>query len=1217
MSQKIKDLFDPSRKIDRSIEKVITYSNEAKLQAEVSEYVVTENLEESFKDLLDKLRLASENPSGEGGHEIGVWVSGFYGSGKSSFTKYLGFALDRNKKLGGRLFLEHLQDRLRSQAAKALFGTVSKVLDAHVVFLDLASEMSTGGGMAEVSVVLRNKVLRDAGYANDIKVAELEIMLEKDGKFNDFKTAAQQEMDGAHWEQVHNQPLVANTVGARLAHRFYPGIWKTPEEFANVRIDSTLSERDRVVEMVDLVKRKSGKKNIIFVVDEVGQYVAAKNNLILNLDGFAKSLKEIGQGTVWLFATAQQTLTEDNRQASINSPDLYKLKDRFPIRIHLEASDIKEICTKRLLGKSSEGATVLDNLFGERGASLRSATQLRDAQYYDSQLNSALFRDLYPFLPSHFEILLQLLGKLAKRTGGLGLRSAIKVLQDMLLDKSNNSLQGSSLSERTVGSLATTVTFFDGLEREIISSFPAIVDGVQRVKERFIGRTEPFIDVAKTIAILQIIENLPATVPNVAALIQPDISKPSQADDVAQVIREMLKGDSMVPLGEKDGRLAFLSKAAVQFKSELEKTEVRQNELRASIHDGIKSIFSTLPLARVADCLSVQAGIKMLHRGGSPVSIHGDKQTLQWFIDLVEPDQYEGTSSQRLIDSHSTRETLNLYLLARNSQEIHDAALDSARCSQFLAKHSSSSDQDVKDFLRQVEVRLDTAKDTMARLLRDSMLKGSFIHKGHSQSVESLDQYLDKACNLFLAKIAAQIYSRCQEANHSASTNLAETFLRTSLPLIGTPQDPLSLVQRQGGRPMVNQSHKALISIRDYLAENGGVEGNQLLEHFSSPPFGWSKDTTRYLVAGLLTSGSLKLRISGSDHFTRNDEAIKSFASNRSFGTITVDLRDARPDPELLMRTRDRLDEITGTDVEVLPLEEEIAKVAKLCLPGYQIEFINLANKLGSISLLDPSHGERAKDLAEQLASVLKGDGTDAISRFGKEESPLYKSVIWARKVGNELKVGLENTLLRLVRVKEEWALVPPGESTGAYRPAANEALAKVTEILSGENFYNQYIDLQGLATELEKLLMDAKSSIVKKHNAGIEQTLASLVQSPEFQSLHEDHRKLVQQQAEAGKINSDFSEKPINQVVSALYQASSTSSGLNSKVSNLVQEATKQREESIAIPRQDYEIQFPEFITNRDQITSIVAELEKLKVFVDGSKAIRIIWKKTTVQDV
>ena len=72
--------------------------------------------------------------------------------------------------------------------------------------------------------------------------------------------------------------------------------------------------------------------------------------LILNLDGLAKNLKQLpGEGRVWLFATAQQTLTEDNPSAMLNAPDLYKVKDRFPIQIHLEASDIKEICHRRLL----------------------------------------------------------------------------------------------------------------------------------------------------------------------------------------------------------------------------------------------------------------------------------------------------------------------------------------------------------------------------------------------------------------------------------------------------------------------------------------------------------------------------------------------------------------------------------------------------------------------------------------------------------------------------------------------------------------------------------------------------------------------------------------------------------------------------------------------------------------------------------------------------
>jgi hypothetical protein len=119
--------------------------------------------------------------------------------------------------------------------------------------------------------------------------------------------------------------------------------------------------------MIDIVREKSGKQNIIFIVDEVGQYVASRDNLILNLDGLAKNLKRLGDGKAWIISTAQQTLTEDDPRAALNSDKLYKLKDRFPIQIDLESSDIKEICYRRLLGKSPAGETELGKLFDAHG----------------------------------------------------------------------------------------------------------------------------------------------------------------------------------------------------------------------------------------------------------------------------------------------------------------------------------------------------------------------------------------------------------------------------------------------------------------------------------------------------------------------------------------------------------------------------------------------------------------------------------------------------------------------------------------------------------------------------------------------------------------------------------------------------------------------------------------------------------------------------------
>src|SRR6266446_5966106 len=142
----IRSLFDVSRALNRPIEKVITYQNrsDAQLRTEVSEYVVTDNINENFQRLLKAMQTALQ---GGGGHDIGVWVSGFYGSGKSSFTKYLGFALDRGMKVGGDSFLQLLQNQLKTASTRALFNRVSTTYDATIVLLDLASEMLAGASM--------------------------------------------------------------------------------------------------------------------------------------------------------------------------------------------------------------------------------------------------------------------------------------------------------------------------------------------------------------------------------------------------------------------------------------------------------------------------------------------------------------------------------------------------------------------------------------------------------------------------------------------------------------------------------------------------------------------------------------------------------------------------------------------------------------------------------------------------------------------------------------------------------------------------------------------------------------------------------------------------------------------------------------------------------------------------------------------------------------
>lgn len=300
----------------------MTSDESNKLLDAISEYVVTDHLEKSFEHLLNIMNLATSGPIDSYGRT--VWISGFYGSGKSTFTKYLGFALDQNKMLDGKSFLIHFQDRLCNDSTKALLNVVSKNLNPHVVFLDLAREMSAGSEMLDISAVLRNKVLRDWGYSENIKIAGLELMLDRDGKFEEFKESAKKYLKGASWESVHNMPIISNTV-YELAQHFYPNILQNKEELANIRITSS----ERVQEIIDLVKRKSGKNNIIFILDDVNEYIGTSVECALMFQNLVELLIDLGKGSIWLFATSQVDLS-DNRYLS-------KIAGKFSINVHLES----------------------------------------------------------------------------------------------------------------------------------------------------------------------------------------------------------------------------------------------------------------------------------------------------------------------------------------------------------------------------------------------------------------------------------------------------------------------------------------------------------------------------------------------------------------------------------------------------------------------------------------------------------------------------------------------------------------------------------------------------------------------------------------------------------------------------------------------------------------------------------------------------------------
>lgn len=1185
----IRKLFDPHKGLQRSIEKVISYqaSQEDRLKTEISEYIVTDSIDEQLEKLLENIQAALESG---GGHEVGVWVSGFYGSGKSSFTKYLGLALDDSVKVDGQPFVRHLNDRLRRPQTKALLDAVNKRFSAAVIMLDLASQQIAGATLAEVSAVLYYKVLQELGYSRNMKVAALERKLKKDGRYEEF-TALFQKETGEPWSDYQNDELVVDSLLPSLAHKLYPALFKSDQAFSATSSETIYLMDDRVREMIDVVRDETGKENIIFVIDEIGQYVGSQQSKILDLQGLAENIKNIGQGKVWILGTAQQTLTEDDPHTAINSPELFKLKDRFPISVELESSDIKEICFRRLLGKSAEGEATLGKLFDNHGQALRTNTKLTDARYYDDGFDKTSFINLYPFIPAHFEILLRLLGALAKSTGGIGLRSAIKVLQDILIEGAGDQ---PPVADQDLGWLATTVTLYDSLNKDIRRAFPSIHGAVDKVIVQFPDDTMTQ-NVAKTIAVLQILANMPSTVENISALMHPSIRSGSIKDDVSAAIEKML-GNDFVPLGEKEGSFRFFSEKLNDVEHERAQLVLRSSEVQRIFSNALRGALDPLPAAKLHSSRTVTSGLKSVS-GGRSISLAGERETIQTALVLADAADYEIERTKLLDESRQRSAENTIFLLGRTPQEAMDFAGEIYRCNRIVEMHRTDPDQEVKEYCASQTDRANKLSTELVYLISRGFTRGSFVFRGAVSAVDSIDQSLQPACKKYLIDVAEQVYDRYAEAPERVDTSLPEKFLRAAdanLKSVTSQIDPMGLVQISGGTPSIQTDHKALVSICDYIERNGMAEGKRLLETFADAPFGWSQDTTRYLLSALLVGGEIKLKVGGREVTVNGQQAIEALKTNVSFKSVGVSLRQDRPSMDVLAKASIRLTELSGDNI--VPLEENISKSAQRLLPVLQRRYASLGEKLTTLEL---PGADTMESLNRQIADLLITDCSDAPQVFGAESSTLFEELSWAQKAKLAFDHKLDRTVRRVRELQRELASLPKTGAPGDLAKAVEEDIEAIKDRLSQQHFFEHAADVSTKCTNIENQVAETVRIMTSAQSNLISDAATDLARIPEWTEFTAEEKQKVLTELQDLSVKASEDITGLKSLLSSQYDISSTIQQLKLRIVEEGRERRKPPEPKPGGkpgPRPRRAVKMPAKIATAEELDVLIQRLLELR---------------------
>jgi hypothetical protein len=258
---------DLSRKIEEIIQ--VDQADEESVYAEISEYVATDSIRSQYTKLFRAIAEASAEP-----HEgIGVWISGFFGSGKSSFAKNLGYAL-QNRTVMGQPFADLFKRQVGEKALSDLIDSITARFPTEVIFFEVAKERDTRKVTERIAELMYTVLLRELDYAEDFDIAELEIELEGEKRLDTFiHTCYQLYMEG--WGKVRKgaQKLSrASTVLHKLDSTTYP----SADSWAHAQRnrDAVITVSKVVKRTFELMGRRRPGKALVFIIDEVGQHVA-------------------------------------------------------------------------------------------------------------------------------------------------------------------------------------------------------------------------------------------------------------------------------------------------------------------------------------------------------------------------------------------------------------------------------------------------------------------------------------------------------------------------------------------------------------------------------------------------------------------------------------------------------------------------------------------------------------------------------------------------------------------------------------------------------------------------------------------------------------------------------------------------------------------------------------------------------------------------------
>jgi hypothetical protein len=1089
----IKDLF--ANKIDRHIEEVIKVdqTDDNIVRDEIKEYVVTDSICKHYSTILNRYWETPNHP-----HEgVGIWVSGFFGSGKSSFAKNLGLAIE-NRSLKGESAASLFGKQTGDQEIQVLFSNITEHIPTQAVIFDISTDRGIRSGNQTLTEITYRLFLERLGYAKDLDLAELEITLEGEGKLESFKETFHK-FYGKKWDREKGKVAFAIAWASRVMHEMEPRTYATPDSWSQAAINraditpNVLAERCKL-----LMGRRRPGKSLVFVIDEVGQFVARDIQKMLDLAGLVQSVGRVGRGKMWIVVTSQEQLNELVGGLDDKRVELARLMDRFPLQVHLEPSDISEVTSKRILSKNAQSQKKLRELFSAHRGRLTENTRMT-ADINLPELSTEAFVDLYPMMPYQIDLIIQIVsglrtqGGAARHVGGAN-RTIIKLAQQLLIHPETN------LANKPVGSLARLDQIYDLVAGNISSEIRGKIANIKNEVPHPLAQP-----VAKAICLLQFVKSVHRTAENIAATLHEAVDADSKIAEVQDAL-DALKRAHKVREGDDGYRIPTPAEDDWE-RIRIGLPSPKLGDVNQIHGDIIHGFWQPQPSHNLLDTKLFKAGLTLNGR-------HIEDGDIMVHISLTDVEkQFDEQITE--MRKRSQNETASIFWAVPIDDSIDRETVEIFRSKEMLSgKGRRAQTKDESALVAEEKIRLRRHEDELKRLLKQACLAGTVFFRGNDRSPKAGIDSVKKAVETVMAKALPDVFHRFGEAAARIKKQDLDSLMTTENLRGLTPVfSSLQLLRDEGGQVVFNTEQNPLAEVlskiknRTDYGEN--ASGKYLETESAKEPFGWEFDIIRLFTVSLLRAGAVEATSKGQViESALSVDAKNTFLNNNLFRQASFRPKVGIDFTELL-KANENLKNVFGGEIPDLN-QSMAAETIRSKTEEREKEVQDQYHILVTNSL---PGSEILADANDLMRAIRTGNEEQTILTFNSSCKELKEAIKRAAELAQLLT---EPSIADLKRAKKVISgMWPFLNKEPDLEPSFNEKAEKLTDLLARETFFRELSVIDQLSRDIEKEYKKRFQEAADLRKKVYSDALEKLEMTPGWEKLTEEQQNVIREPLE------------------------------------------------------------------------------------------------------